>query len=128
MINKINQMIRDGQFHGQIVSVECLQCESSADWTVDPEQTLPGSSINKVTIVRLYYEESLQPFDEEIGLADFIPQHLSGGSLFSRPEFESFASVIDRASHWLSENPEINFRNTQSIDVKLKSSKFKCIC
>lgn len=75
-----------------------------------------------MTIVRIYYEEGSSS-EEEIGMADFVPLHLSGGSLFSRPEFESFDNVISRASRWLSENPEINFRNAQSIDFKLKSSE-----
>ncbi|CAG2107539.1 unnamed protein product [Medioppia subpectinata] len=120
VINRINAIIRDGKFEGRIVSIECLPCESTGDHRFDPEATLPGSSDTTVTIVRIYYECG-QSSEEEIGIADFVPLHLSGGSLFSRPEFETFDHVMTRASRWLSENPEINFRSALSIDFKLKS-------
>lgn len=37
VINKINALIREGKFEGRIVSVECLQCESTGDHRFDPE-------------------------------------------------------------------------------------------
>ncbi len=37
VINKINALIRDGKFEGRIVSVECLQCESTGNLRFDPE-------------------------------------------------------------------------------------------
>ncbi|CAG2165157.1 unnamed protein product [Oppiella nova] len=122
VINRVNAIIRDGKFEGRIVSIECLPCESTGDLRFDPEATLPGSSDTTVTVVRIYYEEGPSS-EEEIGIADFVPLHLSGGSLFSRPEFETFDTVMSRASRWLSENPEINFRSALSIDFKLKSSQ-----
>jgi len=58
-----------------------------------------------------------------VGLADFIPNHLSGGGLFSRPKFEGQDLVLGKVSTWMSENPEIIFCNAQTIDVQMISSK-----
>ncbi|CAG2180316.1 unnamed protein product, partial [Oppiella nova] len=58
--------------------------------------------------------------EEEVGLADFVPQYLEGG-VFRKPKFESQSCVLRNASKWLSENPEINFCSAMSLDVKLKS-------
>jgi len=45
VINKINAIIRDGKFEGRIVSVECLQCESTGDLRYDPEVGLFSNPI-----------------------------------------------------------------------------------
>ena len=58
-------------------------------------------------------------------ITDFVPQQISGGGFFKRPKFEPFDEVIQRASQWLNDNPKVNFRNAQSIDIKMKSCKSK---
>ena len=54
-----------------------------------------------------------------------MPQQISGGGFFKRPKFEPFDEVVQRASQWLNDNTKVNFRNAQSIDIKMKSCKSK---
>ncbi|CAG2161784.1 unnamed protein product [Oppiella nova] len=121
VVARINAKIRAQGFDGRrLITIESLNVEANADWKIDPELSVVEESSRHVTIIRLFYEQG-DCLEEEIGIADFTPHHLSGGSLFKRPHFEQFSSIIDRASQWLSDNPEINFLNAQSIDIKLKS-------
>ncbi|CAG2110036.1 unnamed protein product [Medioppia subpectinata] len=121
VVSRINAKIRAQNFDGKrLITIESLNVEANGDWKIDTELSVAEESSRHVTIIRLFYEEG-SCLEEEIGIADFTPHHLSGGSLFKRPHFEKFSSIIDRASQWLSDNPEINFLNAQSIDIKLKS-------
>jgi len=123
VVSRINAKIRAQNFDGRrLITIESLNVEANGDWKIDTELSVAEESSRHVTIIRLFYEEG-PCLEEEIGIADFTPHHLSGGSLFKRPHFEHFSSIIDRASQWLSDNPEINFLNAQSIDIKLKSRK-----
>jgi hypothetical protein len=123
VVSRINAKIRATNFDGRrLITIESLNVEANGDWKIDSELSVAEESSRHVTIIRLFYEEG-PCLEEEIGIADFTPHHLSGGSLFKRPHFEHFSSIIDRASQWLSDNPEINFLNAQSIDIKLKSRK-----
>lgn len=60
---------------------------------------------------------------EEIGVADFVPQSLSSGGIFSTPQFEAFSSVVERASSWCAQQISLRFCNAQSIEIKLKSGR-----
>lgn len=123
VVARINAKIRAQNFDGRrLITIESLNVEANSDWKIDTELSVAEESSRHVTIIRLFYEEG-PCLEEEVGIADFTPHHLSGGSLFKRPHFEHFSSIIDRASQWLSDNPEINFLNAQSIDIKLKSRK-----
>jgi hypothetical protein len=127
VVSRINAKIRATTFDGRrLITIESLNVEANSDWKINSEQSVADESSRHVTIIRLFYEEG-PCLEEEIGIADFTPHHLSGGSLFKRPHFEQFSSIIDRASQWLSDNPEINFLNAQSIDIKLKSRKLSLV-
>ncbi|XP_054161102.1 uncharacterized protein LOC128959187 [Oppia nitens] len=129
VVNRINDQIRSKELTGsRLITIEALNVVANGEWRIDTELSVADESVRHVTIIRVFYESSVGGvggdnglFNEHIGIADFTPHHLSGGSLFKRPHFESFSSIIDRASQWLSDNPEINFLNAQSIDIKLKS-------
>ena len=75
-----------------------------------------------ISLIRIFYTEAKSPPDKFpfIGVKDFVPRHISGGSLFKRPTFEPLSDVITRASEWLSEHPEADFRNAQCLEVKMK--------
>ncbi|XP_054167314.1 uncharacterized protein LOC128964703 [Oppia nitens] len=116
----MNDTIRSGGLEGKIITIECLSYDATNDWKIDTEVSLSSLSNKNVFIVRVFYEMGL-PSNEEIGIVDFAPQLISRGTFFKRPKYETFDKVIERAFGWLSENPDINFRNAQSIDIKMKS-------
>lgn len=123
VVERINKSIRNEEINGKVLSVQTLACSARQDWTIDEDTTQSKTWIGKfVYVLRIFI--ALGPIhEEEIGLADFIPECLSGGNFFKRPKFETQSDVLRKASKWLSENPEINFCSSSSIDVKLKSSK-----
>ncbi|KAI1303177.1 hypothetical protein HDE_02418 [Halotydeus destructor] len=120
VVNRVNKQLDEGRIEGRILTIETLQCDAGHDWTVLPDVSLSFFSNKSVFILRLFIEQG-PPTEQEIGIADFVPQHLSGGGFFKRPKFESYNDVMSRASTWLTEEPDIDFKNAQSIDIKLKS-------
>jgi hypothetical protein len=123
VVKRVNEKIKAEEITGKIINIQTYSCSAEQNWEFDPENTKPMNLIGKIVyILRIFYEVG-PPHEEEIGLADFIPECMSGGSLLKRPKFESQTAILQRASKWLSENPEINFCSAVSIDVKLKSSE-----
>uniref|UniRef100_T1KXM2 Uncharacterized protein n=1 Tax=Tetranychus urticae TaxID=32264 RepID=T1KXM2_TETUR len=118
LVERANILIRKEEIQGRIICVETVTYEADTDWKVDPDETLSALSTKKLFILRIFYEEGL-PLQEEIDIIDFVPKHLSGGGFFKRPKFESYTQVMSRASQWLSQNRHLNYRNAQSIDIKL---------
>ena len=69
------------------------------------------SSLNHTSVVWYCFWQKITPtclillltiIIFNIGLADFIPNQLSGTSLISgRPKFELFEGVLEQASHWI---------------------------
>lgn len=45
VINRLNALIRKGQFEGRILSVECLPCEATGDFRFDPEVWLTDQDL-----------------------------------------------------------------------------------
>ncbi|CAG2173560.1 unnamed protein product, partial [Oppiella nova] len=97
-----------------------LSYDATNDWKIDTEISLSSMSNKNLFIMRIFYEIGT-PSTQEIGIQDFLPQLISRGTFFKRPKFEPFDKVIERGFQWLQENPQINFRNAQSIDIKMKS-------
>lgn len=122
-----------------IITIESLKIESNSEWTIDSEISLAEESSRQLTILRLFYEvntsNNIDYLDSilfrckdntgytVIGVQDFKPRLISAGSFFKKPEFESFSSLVQRASVWLAVHTEAHFLNAQSIDIKIKSRK-----
>ncbi|CAG2179907.1 unnamed protein product, partial [Oppiella nova] len=121
VVARLNGAINAEEITGKVLNVQTLACSATQDWKVDPQSTQSKPWVGKtVFVLRVYY--ALGPtHEEEVGLADFVPQYLVGGGMFKRPKFESQSCLLRKASKWLSENPEINFCSAMSLDVKLKS-------
>ncbi|XP_054164386.1 uncharacterized protein LOC128962077 [Oppia nitens] len=121
VMKRLNQAINQEELNGKILNIQTLAFRADNQWQVNTETSQSRPWIGKIVyVLRVYY--ALGPiFDEEVGFADFIPQCLSGGSIFKRPKFESQQFILEKASKWLSDNPEINFCSAVSMDVKLKS-------
>jgi len=123
VVMRMNQSIKSEEVQGKIINIQTIACSTGQDWSFDPECSEPSTLIGKsVYILRIFYELG-PPHEEEVGFADFVPECQSGGNFLKRPKFESQSALLQRASKWLSDNPEINFCNSQSIDIKLKSSE-----
>lgn len=115
----------------KLITLESLKVEARPDWSIDTEASLAEEAQRHLTILRLYYEEC--DIDNvlmrnakhalSIGVEDFKPRHLSGGSFFKRPQFEPFSSLVQRATNWLASQSAVCFLNAQSIDIKVKSCK-----
>ncbi|RWS29265.1 hypothetical protein B4U80_10132 [Leptotrombidium deliense] len=130
LVERVNANISNNGIDGRIITLETLQCEAGTDWKVDPEVSLSSFSSKNMFILRIFYEQGT-PCDELInvsmqtypfaGIVDFVPKHISGGGFFRKPKFETYSEVMSRATKWLSQNPDVNFKNAQSVDIKLKS-------
>ncbi|RWS10842.1 hypothetical protein B4U79_14840, partial [Dinothrombium tinctorium] len=113
LIDRVNTtIIKNNGIEGRIITIETLQCEAGIDWKVDPEVSLSSLSTKNIYILRIFYEQ---------GIVDFVPRHISGGGFFRKPKFESLSEVMSRATKWLANNSTLNFKNAQSVDIKLKS-------
>ncbi|CAG2167095.1 unnamed protein product, partial [Oppiella nova] len=117
VVARLNGAINAEEITGKILNVQTLACSATQDWKVDPQSTQSMIWKGKmVYVLRVFYV--LGPIhEEEVGLADFVPQCLGGEELFKRPKFESQSCLLRKASKWLSENPEINFCSAMSLDV-----------
>lgn len=112
-----------GRKIGEIITIETLQCPAALDWTLEDStkpQIFPPNRC--VSIIRLFYAANIpQSAQLHVGIKDFVPSKLSGDSFFRRPEFEAFSSVVQRASDWLADNPEADFKNAQCLEMRMKS-------
>lgn len=108
---------------GDIITIETLYYPvTSSSWTIDQKNSVNLFPSRCVSVIRIFYLES----DEEvksfpiIGIKDFVPKQISGGGFFKMPVFECFSRVLERASEWISSNPELKFKNAQCLEVKMK--------
>jgi hypothetical protein len=122
LVRKINDKIKNEEIGGRILNVQTIKCPADDNWEFDGQETDPKTSGKYIFLLRVFYEVG-PPGDSLVGLADFIPQHISGGGLFSWPKFETQKEVLAKLSSWISENPEIIFCNAQTVDILLISSK-----
>ncbi|CAG2170349.1 unnamed protein product, partial [Oppiella nova] len=108
----------NGAINAEEITGKILNCHSGLG--DDSQTNVSDPWVGRIVyVLRVFY--ILGPIhEEEVGLADFVPQYLEGG-VFRKPKFESQSCVLRKASKWLSENPEINFCSAMSLDVKLKS-------
>ncbi|CAG2176046.1 unnamed protein product, partial [Oppiella nova] len=120
VVARLNGAINAEEITGKVLNIQTLACSATQDWQMDSGSSVSNSWVgNVVYVLRVFYV--LGPIhEEEVGLADFVPQYLEEG-LFRKPKFESQSCGLRKASKWLSENPEINFCSAMSLDVKLKS-------
>lgn len=120
----------ESAFPGPVLNVTTFPCYSASGGnhlnlpSVDKESELLKSD-SIINVVRVFYDstEEASPQEDLIGFADFIPECISGGGFIKYPKFESQSKLVQKASRWLAQNPEINFLNSSSVDIKLKSSK-----
>lgn len=125
VLGVVNHHIFQGRIKGKIISVETVECDSSDDWEYNSENTFVGFgklkddaiSRFKVSVLRVFYDAQ-QDSNEEIGMADFVPQFRQKDS--DSRSYEKFSSLVKRASKWLSLNPEITFCGSQSLDTVLR--------
>ncbi|RWR99173.1 uncharacterized protein B4U79_11171, partial [Dinothrombium tinctorium] len=125
VIKQLNLAIRAGEVRGKIINVETVRCQATDNWLFNPQLTFVNKgNTNKeihefrnfVFIIRVYYETCPLDSLEEVGLKDFVPLNLSPEN--RKTEFtEDFSSVFNRASQWISKNPEVNFCNAQAVDT-----------
>lgn len=128
-----------------MVSLQSLKVEANSDWNLtDPEVSLAEESSRYIIVLRLFYEEfnygdaagedekdlcqsdqSRATVKATIGVEDFKPRHLSGGSFFKRPQFEPFSALVQRSGKWLTSQSGVQFLNAQSIDIKVKSCEYR---
>lgn len=134
ILGRINERLAQADARKwNLISLQSLKIEANSDWNLtDPEVSLAEESARHLIILRLYYEEfnyrdsELWPGSSSVatvGIEDFKPRHLSGGSFFKRPQFEPFSSLVQRSAKWLTGQTGVQFLNAQSIDVKVKSCK-----
>lgn len=109
---------------GDIITIESLAYEATNDWNIDTDTSLSSLSNKNVFILRVFYQFG-EVTHNEIGVADFRPTQTSKATFFKRPKFEKFDKVIERASSWLYQHPELRFVNAQSIDFKMKGNQGK---
>ena len=72
-----------------------------------------------VSILRVFYDFG-KPINKKIGIKDFTPKLKVGSGSFKKPSFEPLLKCITRASSWLSDNPNIDFKNAQCLEIKVK--------
>ena len=108
---------------GEIITIETLYYPvTTSEWTIDQKNSVNLFPSRCVSVIRIFYlhsELEMQTFPL-IGIKDFVPKQISGGGFFKMPVFESFSRVLERASNWISTNPELKFKNAQCLEVKMK--------
>lgn len=108
---------------GEIITVETLYYPvTSSEWVIDQKNSVnlfPSRCVSVIRIFYIYSEAEVETFPL-IGMRDFVPKQVSGGGFFKMPVFEPFSRVLERASEWISANPELKFKNAQCLEVKMK--------
>ncbi|GIY05873.1 hypothetical protein CDAR_261091 [Caerostris darwini] len=51
---------------------------------------------------------------------DFLPECQEVGGIFSKPQFESFRTLIDRANNWLRDNPKWKIVTCESVELRTR--------
>lgn len=126
VLDRVNREIREGRVDrklGEIITIETLYYPvANSDWKIEETNSLSLFPSRCISIIRIFYEESEKNVTHfpEIGLKDFVPKQISGGGFFKRPVFEPFSSVLSTASDWIASNSDIEFKNAQCLEVKMK--------
>ncbi|XP_064633540.1 uncharacterized protein LOC135491515 isoform X2 [Lineus longissimus] len=119
-IERVNDILRKNPLHGKIVTVETQEMKyKEFSNGLDPDKSYSAEG-NKcveyfLVCIRIFYVSGA-PTYEEIGCADFVPQYLESG-------YETFQSVLNRASLWLRQQHSIRLTNIQSMNYKAKSGE-----
>ena len=117
-------------FHGLILNVITFpNYLMNTKMYKNNEKTDKICSDQIINVIRVFFDTSIDvQQDDLIGFADFIPECISGGGFIKYPKFETQSKLIQKASKWMAQNPEIKFINSNSVDIKLKSSKLQKNC
>ncbi|XP_054709337.1 uncharacterized protein LOC129219042 [Uloborus diversus] len=77
-----------------------------------------GASLSSPTCGKITSEMP----NESAGLTfiDFLPKCREPGGLFSKPVFETFRTVVDRANEWHRLNPQWEIKTCESVEFKNK--------
>lgn len=131
VIERINFEFQNGVHPkiGSIITIETLYHPVTTDWKIDSKNSLNNFPSRCVSIIRIFY--SRKPpgvkFNSPlyklpmIGIIDFVPKQMSSGGFFKSPVFENFSQVLTRATDWITQNPELEFKNAQCLEVKMKT-------
>lgn len=114
---------------GSIITIETLYHPVTSDWKIDNKNTLKNFPSRCVSIIRIFYSKKPPGVKfncpiyklPSIGIEDFVPKQLSSGGFFKSPVFENFSQVLTRATDWITSNPELEFKNAQCLEVKMKT-------
>lgn len=126
VLERVNREIQDGRVDrklGEIITIETLYHPvANSEWKIEEKNSLSLFPSRCISIIRIFYFEAKEIVTHfpEIGLKDFVPKQISGGGFFKRPVFEPFSEVLSTASDWISSSSEIEFKNAQCLEVKMK--------
>jgi len=120
LIKQVNIWLSEARIRGKVVTIETLYIPADTEWNIDPELTLHFFPSKCVSILRIFYQPGV-PVDKEIGIKDFVPKLNGSGGFFKKPSFEPLSKCINRASDWLADNSDIDFKNAQCLEIKIKS-------
>lgn len=130
IINRINLDILNQKFEGNILCVTTFPCYNLEENSINSKNVnIPiGSIVNVVRVFSLISRNQSNRSNncqiDLIGFADFIPECISGGGFIKYPKFQTQSALIQKASKWMTQNPELKFLNCSSVDIKLRSSKY----
>lgn len=126
VLDRVNREIQEGRVDrklGEIITIETLYYPvANSDWRIEETNSLSLFPSRCISIIRIFYEEAEKIVTNfpEIGIKDFVPKQISGGGFFKRPVFEPFSSLLSTASDWIACNSDIEFKNAQCLEVKMK--------
>ncbi|XP_070579376.1 uncharacterized protein [Ptychodera flava] len=125
----LNRFLRERPIPGHIVTVETQDIKVYGNWSakgVDPDQSCwyESGKAHKLFlfIVRIFYVIG-QPHYEQIDMADFVPEVLGKGGMFSEPTAEPFSAVVAKAHNWI-QGHNVRVSNVQTVDVKIRRESF----
>lgn len=119
VINKFNTMNRYQTIPGRILSIVTDDLHINSDSNPDNVNWVESRSHSNryLTILRVFYDIS-EPNPEEIEIRDFYPSNTAEGGIFTMPNYEMFCYLVNKVSHWCSQQTDIRICNLQSIDIK----------
>lgn len=141
LIESINEDILGGRINGRILQIETIKVMADEDWQCRSDATFISDGktsrdihrfSNVLLGVRIFFQVG-ECFEDEIVLADFVPEFdlndeeadedsdEDAPEVCNRPpKTEKYSSLIKRASDWLVRNPELNFCNAQATDLRVR--------
>lgn len=139
--NRINEDIVKNKINGNILNVVTFPCfyhkemiyQNFSENKIEVGKIPVGHIVNLVRIFSLGKRNTnliqdnqnalIENNNELIGFIHFVPKCISGGGFIKYPKFETQSDIIDKATMWLSKNPQYKLLNFTSVDIKLKSSE-----